>query len=394
MGQFVRKTLAAGTNIEYKKGVAVFQEYIQDRGHDTMLKDAAMTGLTLQQQQYELTGLSLAMSERKDMTVARYDKNFAGVKRHMMEQGCDVQVFESPNLKEARQAGRIVVVKNRKATIEQMDEVSRKQHDDRYTTKLPFTEEMLMKCREKNWASATATILDKMSYVAIALGLHIGNRPGESSSNGPLAIDDDGATDIDHRFTTDNIRFQRETDHTWVTADGVTSENKDDFNFISVMVESHKGERIGKVKKAHREPNAVMRDGGGWETVLFEDMIDLTLLQKLNKGDFFFSRNEYKGRAKQLSNLKLQTKDIAARMKDAAVAVGVDKKYISPRSLRAGMASSLAKSGVDKSEINRLGRWAENSTASSKYVHAEHTRGALSGGGQLVSTLDISRMIK
>jgi len=121
------------------------------------------------------------------------------------------------------------------------------------------------------------------------------------------------------------------------------------------------------------------------------DMIAWTLMAKLRDGDFFFSRNVYSSKG-VCSDLKLQTSDISSRMKAVAAAEGVDTKYISAKSLRKGMASSLAKTGIDSEEINEIGRWAPGSRASRRYVHSASTTGALSGRGRMVSTKDISRM--
>ena len=153
-----------------------------------------------------------------------------------------------------------------------MDPEDRERHESRYAAKLPFTEGMLERCRNANFVNLSATTLDKMAYVAIALALHIGNRPGEVSSNGPLEVDEDGISDRDHRFTTKDILFQRERDMVMMEAMEITQENKNEVHHISVMVDTHKGERKGKRQKVQREPNAVRRDGGGWESILFHDM--------------------------------------------------------------------------------------------------------------------------
>ena len=47
-----------------------------------------------------------------------------------------------------------------------------------------------------------------MAYMATALGYHVGNRPSEESSNGPMAKDSKGKSDEDHRYTVEDIQYQ------------------------------------------------------------------------------------------------------------------------------------------------------------------------------------------
>ena len=42
----------------------------------------------------------------------------------------------------------------------------------------------------------------------------------------------------------------------------VSEENRGDFDYISVLVDTNKGERIGKRLKKKREPNAARKEGG------------------------------------------------------------------------------------------------------------------------------------
>ena len=94
------------------------------------------------------------------------------------------------NVREARQVLRNAVAEKRKEMRKEMDPKDRERHESRYAAKLPFTEGMLERSRNANFVNPSATTIDKMAYVANALALHLDNRPGEVSSNGPLEVDE------------------------------------------------------------------------------------------------------------------------------------------------------------------------------------------------------------
>lgn len=316
----------------------------------------------------------------------------AGLRRYWLEAGCNIEAFQREAVSNARQSARLVVGEKRKREIQKMSPQERMKLEDRYIGKVPFTEEMLQADREKNFSDPSATIMDKMAYVATALALHIGNRPGEFSSNGPLTVDEENEVkDRDHRFTTKDILFQKEITGEWNKAMDITEENKNEFDYISVMVETHKGERVGKQAKTKREANAVRRNGGGLESELFNDMMEWTIAAKLKEGDFFFSRNVYNVKG-VCSNLKLPTGEVVKRMKSAAISQGIDPKHISAKSLRKGCASALSKSGISDETINMVGRWAPGSSASRVYVHSTGITGALSDGIERIVNKDVNRM--
>ena len=61
-----------------------------------------------------LTGLAMVMSEEDGMTVNEFDKRMSGIRRNMLNNGWDISVFESENVREAKQMGRNMVAERRK----------------------------------------------------------------------------------------------------------------------------------------------------------------------------------------------------------------------------------------------------------------------------------------
>lgn len=388
---FMAGTIQPKTKKEYGRGPESFAKYIKERGDDTSIRDRVMSNLTIHQQRTELAQFAMILSEEKGMTEGEYEKRFAGVRRDFLDSGRDIEAFSGDVVKEARQAGRIVVAAKRKIAIERMSPEERRKHDAKHGPRVPFTASMVKQCRIQFWDNKHASIIDNMAYVAIAVGIHIGNRPGELSSTGGLMRDEKGKRMGDHRFKVEDVRYQSKIGN-FMDATQVNIRNKNDVIYVSLMVDSHKGERIGKKVKEVREPNGVSREEEGLEAELCTDLAEWAIRAQLQKGDFFFSRNIWltKGR---WSNLKLQKSEIRTRMKWAAQEEGVDPQLISCKSLRKGMACALSKTpGIGKEAVNRLGRWAHGSTASERYIHTSSVTGALSKGVAMVTTLDVSRM--
>ena len=62
--------------------------------------------------------------------------------------------------------------------------------------------------RKRYFENSAASIEEKMAYMATAVSYHLGNRPSESSSNGPLQTNENGDVDEDHIYTTEDIQYQ------------------------------------------------------------------------------------------------------------------------------------------------------------------------------------------
>ena len=276
----------------------------------------------LEDQASELGLFAIFLSKIKSMCPSTFDKCFNAIRKNMISNFRDVRVFDMECVKEARSIARGRIAASRAEAVEAMSDAQRRTYEARHGTKVPFTEEMVNGCREEFFSKASASVEEKMAYLAIALGYHLGNRPSETSSNGPLANDNDGNADEDHGYTVEDIQYQLD-DGTFITGVEINETNRREIQFISVMVNSHKGETLrARSSKAfkRRQPNAIRKnEGGTMEAQLFDDMIEWPMIANLKKGDFFFSRNK-NGR-----NLRLTTKKMTDMMKgQSARKQGVD----------------------------------------------------------------------
>lgn len=392
--KFMKKGIKIKTAQSYGTALNRFGEFLHERGSHTRMKSVLMEDASTEDQAVELVEYAKFLSKIKSLSESAYDECFSAVRRNMIEHVKSIEVFGWESVSEARRIGRSLVKASREVVISEMPPQERNAYEARYTDKVPFTEEMMTACRRKYFQKRISGIDDCMSYMGIAIGYHFGNRPSEESSNGPLARDEDGNMDKDHRYKVEDVKLQRE-DLRWIGALELTEHNRHLVEYISMMVDTHKGETLkmmGNAKKKARQPNAIRKGTGGMESELFQDILDWILMAKLKEGDFFFSRNATNTRGLE-SNLKLTTRAMTTMMKSIAKDQGVDPNNISAKSLRKALGSSLTHSGVSKSEINRIGRWSTNSNVcATNYVtgHGEVT-GTMSIGIKRVSNVDISR---
>ena len=339
----------------------------------------------------ELVRYAMRLSEDETLCPTAFDAQFYAIKRMMLNNVRDTQVFSMDSVIEARRIGRSIVSESRKRAIQAMEPEDRVAHETRYGTKVPFTEEMMRAHRTDYFESRGAIIEDKMAYIATALGYHIGNRPSEGSSNGPLAKDSKGKTDEDHRYMVEDIQYQL-LDGSFITGVDINQTNEDAIQFISVMVDTHKGETL-KMRSskgaAKRQANSIRRDNGDMELQLFKDMIKWPGIAKLKPGDIYFSRNACE------NNLKLTTSSMVSRMKETADKQGIDPARISAKSLRKAMGTDMTRSNVSKQTINAIGRWAPKSdvcTSSYAMAAAGNVTGTMSEGIVRTSNNDIQRL--
>lgn len=380
----------------YERALKEFASYLGNRGSHARVTSVLMEGASVQDQVLELVGFIQVLSQRKTISESAFDECINAIRRNMLQKLKSVEAFEWESVKEARRNGRRIVRASRQVVISEMTPEDRNRYEARYADKLPFTEEMVIECRRKNWESKSATIEDQMAYMGVAVGYHFGNRPSETSSNGPLAINQEGNSDADHRYTEADVRLQCE-DLSWIDSLGLTPDNRVLVNYISMMVDSHKGETLkmaGSAKKSQkRQPNAVRRDAGGLESQLFQDILDWITMAKLRKGDFFFSRNTAK-RDGTVTNLKLTTKALTTMMKSTASSQGIDPNRISAKSLRKALGSSLTHSNIPKGIVNSIGRWSKDSNVCAQHYVSGHgeVTGAMSAGVKRVTNEDISHV--
>jgi len=81
---------------------------------------------------------------------------------------------------------------------------------DRSGPALPFTTELTVMARVSHWEGPQATIDMKMTYIAVALGVATGSRPGEIAYAGPYVGDPKypKAKAQDHRYFTTDLIFE------------------------------------------------------------------------------------------------------------------------------------------------------------------------------------------
>lgn len=396
VNEFMERGIKIKTMNDYKKDIKKFQKYLADLGERTytqnyLLDPFERTTDGVRDQAKELVRYAVTLSKDDTLCPTAFDAQFYAIKRMMLNNVRDIKVFEMESVAEARRIGRSQVSESRKRTIQAMEDNERAAYEARYATKVPFTEEMMRSHREDYFASTRATREDKMAYVATALGYHAGNRPSEGSSNGPLAKDSKGKSDGDHRYTVEDIQYQL-LDGSFVTGVDINPTNKEDIQFISVMVDTHKGETIRMLSsksKTKRQANSIRKDNGEMELQLFNDMVEWPGIAKLKPGDIFFSRNA-KG-----SNLKLTTASMVSRMKETARKQDIDPARISAKSLRKAMGTDLTRSNVTKATINAIGRWAPNSNVcASIYASAAagNITGTMSEGVVRTTNNDVKRL--
>ena len=381
---------------DYQKDIEMFKTYLEERGEDAVVQNHLLDpkeGSTsrVRDQATELTQYARWLAGDMTLSVSAFDNQFYAIRRFMIHHLREINAFDMEFFKEARRIARSTVTTSRRRVIDNMETEERKIYNARYGRKFPFTIDMLLRHREIYYESRTATIENKMAYVATALGYHLGNRPSECSSKGPLAKDNKGKSDEDHRYVVEDIQYQL-ADGSFITGPFITEANKGGIQYISVMVESHKGETI-KMKASkgasERHASAIRSDNGDLELQLFNDLIEWPSLARSRPKEIFFSRNTEKN-----NNLKLTTKAMVALMKETAMAQGVDPNMISAKSLRKALGTDMARSGIPQSTINEIGRWAHNSTVSADcYSMATegNITGNLSSGITRTTSADLQR---
>ena len=374
MGEFMQGGIKIKTMNDYGKDIKRFQAHLRERGEAAEVRNHLLEPIEegvkgTRNQVVELVHYAMKLSEDKTLTPSAFDDQFNAIRRFMLNNLVDVSVFDMECVKEARRIARDIVSKSRAVVIEAMGPAERTTYEARFGEKMPFTEDMMLAHREDYFGNEGASVEDNMAYVATALMYHVGNRPSEGSSNGPRAKDSKGKSDEDHRYTVEDIQYQL-TDGTFICGTDINETNKEEIQYISVMVNSHKGETIkAKATKGatKRQPNAVRRDNGEMELQLFTDLIEWPEIAKLRPNDYFFSRNATnKGK---LSNLKLTTRAVVSRMKATAEKQGVNPTLISAKSLRRALGTDLTRSNISKEAINACGRWSKNSnTCATNYA--------------------------
>ena len=396
LNDFMRDGIKIKTMTEYTKDIKRFQEYLNGRGEAARvcnyLLDPINEGATsIHSQAYELINYARRLSEDETLTPSAFDAQFYAIRRFMLNNIRDLRVFDMECVKEAKRIARDKVAKSRKEVVKAMDTAQKATYDARYGIKMPFTEEMMIAHRIDYFESTSASIEDKMAYMATALGYHIGNRPSESSSNGPLTKDDKGKCDEDHNYIVEDIQYQIH-DGSFICGVEIDETNKEGIQHITVMVDTHKGETL-KMRASKgatkRQPNEVRRDNGPMELQLFNDLIEWPGIANLRLGDHFFSRNIGERR-----NLTLTTKAMVTRMKITAEKQGINPTLISAKSLRKALGTDLTRSNVPQTTINACGRWSTNSTVcASNYAltGAGNVSGTMSEGVIRSSNRDIQR---
>ena len=346
----------------YKKDIERFKSYLTDLGDRAEVRNYLLDPREGERdgnlaQAMTLVRYAIELSEDETLSTSAFDSQFQAIKRMMVNNLRDTRVFDMDSVKEARRVARNIVSESRKMVVEAMRPNERTAYEAQYANKVPFTEEMMIAHRVDYFENTMATIEDKMAYVATALGYHIGNRPLEESSNGPRATNAKGDSDEDHRYMVGDIQYQLE-DKSFISGVDINSTNKEGIQYISVMVNTHKGETL-KAKSSKgfkkRPPNSVRNDNGAMELQLFEDLIEWPDIAKLRTGDFFFSRNTKE------HNLKLTTHSMVSRMKETARKQGIDPNLISAKSLRKAFGTDMTRSNVPTQVINVMGRWSETS---------------------------------
>ena len=380
LGDFMQGGIKIKTMLDYTVDIKRFQEYLAERGEEARIKNYLLdpkegTQSVVYEQTRELVTYAMELSQDKTLSPSAFDAQFSAIKRFMVNNLRDTSVFEADSFKEARRIARGIVGDSRKRTIEAMGTEERRTYDARYAQKLPYTEEMIKRHRETHWVPENATVEMKMAYIATALGYHLGNRPSEETSNGPRPKGKDGKEDADHRYTAEDIQYQRE-DGSFITGPDINESNKHGIQYISVMVDTHKGETLRMLTSkgsSKREANAVRKDNGTMELQLFNDLIEWPGIAKLKPKGIYFSRNtENKG------NLKLTTKAMVGTMKETAESLGVDPNLISAKSLRKALGTDMTRSNVPNETMNKLGRWANNSKVGAT-IYAAATAGNVTG---------------
>jgi hypothetical protein len=84
----------------------------------------------------------------------------------------------------------------------------------------------------------------------------------------------------------------------------------------------------------------------------------------ISHGELFF---RFDAKMFELPKRSITRRDISARLKRLAVFIGLDPKSFSSHSLRVGGAEAMKRSGYSSEDINRLGRWSQQSTSAVKY---------------------------
>ena len=384
LAEFMQGGIKIKTMNDYAKEIRRFQAYLEERGTGAKVKNYLLdpidgTTSNCREQARELALYAMRLSEDKTLTTSAFDAQFHAIRRYMLNNTRDISVFNAESLTEARRIARNIVSGSRKRAIENMKSDDKEIYEARYGLKVPFTEEMIREHRDTYWSADGATVEEKMAYIATALSYHLGNRPSESSSNGPLAKDKEGKEDEDHRYVVDDIQYQV-ADGSFITGPDINEINKPEIQYIAVMVDSHKGETLKMLASKgsnKREANAIRNDNGELELQLFNDMIEWPDIARLKPNDLFFSRNTTamnKGRG----NLKLTSKAMVEKMKETASKLGVDRDRISAKSLRKALGTDLTRSNVPTATSNRIGRWAPNSNVCTD-VYASATQGNVTG---------------
>ena len=353
------------TMLDYTNEIKRFKEHLAERGEGARVENYLLdpkigTQSAINDQTRELVTYAMKLSQDENLSPSAFDAQFNAIKRFMVNniRDRDTRVFEADSFKEARRIARGIVTGSRKRTIEAMGTEERRIYDARYALKLPYTEEMIRHQRDTHWVADSATVEKKMAYIATALGYHLGNRPSEETSNGPRPKGKDGKEDADHRYTVEDIQYQIE-DGTFITGPDINASNKHGIQYISVMVDTHKGETLKMLTSKgppKRDANAVRKDNGTMELQLFNDLIEWPGIANLKPKEVYFSRNTV-----NTGNLKLTTKAMVGTMKETAESLGVDPNRISAKSLRKALGTDMTRSNVPNETMNKLGRWANNS---------------------------------
>lgn len=368
------------TMLDYTNEIKRFQEYLVERGEEARVENYLLdpregTQSVIYDQARELVTYAMKLSQDETLSPSAFDAQFNAIKRFMVNNLRDTRVFEAEGFKEARRIAQGIVTGSRKRTIEAMGTEERRIYDARYAQKLPYTEEMIKHQRETHWVAESTTVEKKMAYIATALGYHLGNRPSEETSNGPKPKDKDGKEDTDHRYTVEDVQYQIE-DGTFITGPDINELNKHGIQYISVMVDTHKGETLKMSTSkgpSKREANAVRKDNGVMELQLFNDLIEWPGIAKLKPKEIYFSRNTV-----NKGNLKLTTKAMVSAMKETAESLGVNPNFISAKSLRKALGTDMTRSNVPNETMNKLGRWANNSKVGAT-IYAAAMAGNITG---------------
>lgn len=380
LGEFMQGGIKIKTMLDYTNDIKRFQKYLAERGEEARVENYLLdpregTKSAIYDQTRELVTYAMKLSEDVTLSPSAFDDQFNAIKRFMVNNLRNTSVFEAESFKEARRIARGIVTGSRKRAIEAMGTKERRSYDARYAQKLPYTEEMIKHHRDTHWVAESTTVEKKMAYIATALGYHLGNRPSEETSNGRRSKDKDGNEDADHRYTVEDIQYQIK-DGSFITGPDINESNKHGIQYISVMVDTHKGETLKMLSSkgsSKRVANAVRIDNGTMELQLFNDLIEWPGIAKLKPKDIYFSRN-----TANKGNLKLTTKAMVGTMKETAESLGVDPNLISAKSLRKALGTDMTRSNVPNETMNKLGRWASNSRVGAT-IYAAATAGNVTG---------------